>query len=65
MMKYFMEPENVAIIGVSRRSGPGTYNLMENMLRYGYRGKIYPINPQAKEILGIRAYPNIKKLTIK
>ncbi len=61
-MKEFLEPESVAIIGVSRKSGPGSLNLMENMLEYGYKGKIFPVNPKAKEILGRKAYPNIKDI---
>jgi acetyltransferase len=60
MMKHFMEPKSVAIIGISRRSGPGSYNLMENMINYGYECKIFPINPKAKDILGIKAYPSVK-----
>jgi acyl-CoA synthetase (NDP forming) len=61
-MKYFMEPQSVAIIGISRSSGPGSYNLMENMIDYGYQGKIFPINPHANEILGIKAYSNVKEV---
>lgn len=61
-MKHFMEPKSVAIIGISRRSGPGSYNIMENMLNDGYQGKIFPINPQAVEILGIKAYPNVREV---
>ncbi|MBW2616703.1 MAG: CoA-binding protein [Deltaproteobacteria bacterium] len=64
-MRYFMEPESTAIIGISRRSGPGSYNLMENMLHYGYQGRIFPINPQANEILGVKAYTNIRKVGLK
>jgi acetate---CoA ligase (ADP-forming) len=60
MMKHFMEPKSVAIIGISRRSGPGSYNLMENMINYGYKCKIFPINPKAKDILGVKAYPSVK-----
>ena len=59
-MKHFMEPESVAIIGISRKSGPGSYNLMENMINYGYECEIFPINPNAKDILGVKAYPNVK-----
>ncbi len=55
-----MEPKSVAIIGISRRSGPGSYNLMENMLEYGYECEIYPINPNAEDILGVKAYPGVK-----
>ncbi len=61
-MNHFMEPRSVAIIGISRRTGPGSYNLMENLLYYGFKGKIFPINPQAKKILGFQAYPSIKEI---
>lgn len=59
-MKNFMEPESVALIGISRKRGPGSFNYMENMIDFGFSGKIFPINPHAKEILGRKAYPNIK-----
>ncbi len=59
-MKNFMEPESVALIGISRKSGPGSFNYMENMIKFGFSGRIFPINPKAKEILGRKAYPNIR-----
>ena len=59
-MKNFMEPEGVALIGISRKSGPGSFNLMENMIKFGFSGKIFLINPKADTILGKKVYPNIK-----
>ena len=59
-MKTFFEPESVALIGITRKSGPGTLNLMERMIQFGFRGKIYPVNPNAKEILGKKAYPSVR-----
>jgi len=47
------------MIGASRKTGSGAYNGVEMMLRYGYKGKIYPINPQADEICGVRAFPSV------
>ena len=64
-MKNFMEPESVALIGISRKSGPGSFNLMENMIRFGFSGKIFPVNPNSTEILGRKAYPNIKAVNEK
>lgn len=61
-LKPFMSPGSVAAIGISRRNGPGSYNLMENMLRYGFRGKVFPVNPRAHEILGMKAYRNIREV---
>jgi acyl-CoA synthetase (NDP forming) len=58
-MKKFLEPESVALIGVPRQSGPGSYNNAETMLRYGFRGRIYPINPNALEICGLKTYATV------
>jgi acyl-CoA synthetase (NDP forming) len=63
LMKQFMEPQSVALVGVSRHTGEGTYNILENLLSYGYQGKIYPVNPNAGEILGVKAYPSITDIT--
>ena len=52
-------PESVAIIGASRRKGSIGRTIVENMLRYGYEGVIYPINPKAKSIAGIKCYPSV------
>jgi acetate---CoA ligase (ADP-forming) len=59
-LKPFFEPSSLAVIGASRTPGKGGYNIIENLLGLGYTGKIYPVNPQAKEILGVPVYPDIK-----
>ena len=61
-MKAFMEPESIALVGVSRTTGEGSFNTLENLLDYGYSGKIFPVNPGTDEILGIRSYPKIKDI---
>ncbi len=58
-MKKFFEPDSVVMIGASRNTGPGAYNGVELMLRYGFKGRIYPINPHAEEICGIRSYRTV------
>ena len=59
-MKYFMEPMSIAIIGATRSTGEGSFNIAENLLNCGFAGKIYPVNPRADQILGLKAYPNVK-----
>ncbi len=58
-MQHFMDPKSVALIGISRKSGPGSFNLMEIMSDFGYSGEIYPVNPNAGEILGKKAYQSV------
>jgi acetyltransferase len=55
----FFEPRGVAIIGASSSSDKLSYGILKNMTLYGYTGQIYPVNPKADEILGIKSYPDI------
>ena len=58
-MHKFMDPASVALIGTPRRTGPGAFNNAEMMLRYGFKGRIYPVNPAGGEILGLKVYPAV------
>lgn len=60
MLEAFFAPRSVAVIGASATPGKMGYILMDNILRGGYRGNLYPINPKGGEILGRPAYPSIK-----
>lgn len=62
VLKFFMEPRSVAVVGVSRKSGPDSFNLMENMLRSGFQGEVFPVNPHADMILGVKAYSRIREI---
>ncbi len=62
-LRPFFKPESVAVIGASHKPGKGGYNIIENLLRLGYPGRIYPINPRAKQILGLTAYPGLKHIS--
>lgn len=61
-MKAFLEPRSVALIGVTRQTGPGAFNNLEMMQRYGYLGKIYLVHPQVQEILGQPTFPRVADL---
>ncbi len=55
-------PESVAIIGASTTLGKVGYTLLENTIDGGYKGKIFPINPNAEKILGLKCYKNVKEI---
>ncbi len=59
MLDMFFAPRSVAVIGAAREPGKLGYNVVNNMLQYGYKGQVYPINPKATEILGLQAYPTV------
>lgn len=55
-----LEPASVAVIGASTNPNKSGGMLLANIVRGGYRGRLYPINPRATEVLGHRAYPSIE-----
>lgn len=55
---FFFSPRVVAVVGASRKPGKVGYELLRN-LKEMYKGTLYAVNPEAKEILGIPTYPNI------
>ena len=58
----FMEPQSIALVGVSRNTGEDSFNILENLLNYGFSGKVFPVNPHTDEILGIKSYSNVKDI---
>lgn len=52
-------PRSVAVIGASGTPGKLGWNVFTNLVSHGFKGKLYPINPRAKEVQGIKAYPRI------
>ena len=51
-MKLFMEPRSAAVIGVSRHTGPGSFNILENLVKSGFAGQLYAVNPYVDDIMG-------------
>lgn len=54
-----LEPESVAVVGASETPGKPGHALTKNIIENGYEGDVYPINPDADEILGQAAYPSV------
>ncbi len=59
MLNNFFNPKSIAVIGASRTPGKIGYDILKNVIQYGYQGAVFPINPEASEILGLKAYPSI------
>jgi acetyl coenzyme A synthetase (ADP forming)-like protein len=59
-MNRIMKPNAVAVIGASGEAGKIGNSVMKNLINGGYQGKIYPINPSADEIMGLKAYKSVK-----
>jgi acyl-CoA synthetase (NDP forming) len=52
-------PKSIAVIGASGTPGKLGWNVFTNLVSHNFEGQLYPINPRADEIQGIKAYPRI------
>src|SRR5438445_7691965 len=57
----FFTPRSVAIVGASHTPGKVGYAILENM-KASFKGKIFPVNPDTTEILGLEVFPSITKI---
>ncbi len=56
------EPRSVAVVGASATPHKAGFNILHNLLTLGYEGEVYPVNPKAGEILGLKAYPAVDQI---
>ena len=55
-------PRGIAVVGASRREGSVGYAIMENLIDGGYQGVIYPVNPKARSLFGIRCVQSLDSI---
>lgn len=55
-------PRAVAVVGAGRSPRSIGYQVVRNLLDFGFRGPVYPVNPKADEILEQRCYPGVEAL---
>jgi acetate---CoA ligase (ADP-forming) len=61
-LKAVLDPKSIAIIGASDNPNKIGGRPLVYLSRFGYRGKVYPINPKRTETLGYKTYPSLKDL---
>lgn len=52
-------PESIAIIGASSEPGKVGHDIFANILKGGYRGTLFPVNPRVKSILSVKCFPAV------
>lgn len=58
-LKPMLKPDSVAIIGASRNADKVGHIILQNYLNAGYSGRLYLVNKNADEILGIKSYRSV------
>lgn len=59
----FYNPSSLAVIGASNNPQKIGNAIVKNIITSGYRGKIYPVNPNEKKIEGLPCYPSVKDIS--
>jgi acyl-CoA synthetase (NDP forming) len=57
-----LRPRSIAVLGASEREGTVGRNTVENLLKGGYDGGLYAVNPGRKWVLGVPCYPTLSVL---
>ena len=55
-LKYALNPSSIAVVGASRYNSKVGNKVVYELMKWGYKGKIYPVNPRADKILGLKCY---------
>ncbi|MGI5837707.1 MAG: CoA-binding protein, partial [Chloroflexota bacterium] len=59
VLEVFFKPKSIAVIGATRDPRGLGGSVLHNIINAGYKGPLYPINPKADEIAGLKAYPTV------
>ena len=61
-LQYALNPKSIAVVGASRYSTKVGYKVVDGLQTWGYKGKIYPVNPRSEKVGGLDAYPTVKDI---
>lgn len=63
--KNFFYAKSICVAGASSKEKSIGYELLNSISTYGYKGKVFPVNPNAKEILGYKCFKAIEEISEK
>ena len=61
-LKALFAPRSIAVIGAGRERGSVGGEIFHNLLVNDFQGPVYPVNPKAKTVQSVRAYPSITEV---
>ena len=58
-IQSLFEPASIAVVGASTETGSVGNDIVKNLVEQKFKGAVFPVNPKATELYGIRCYPNL------
>ncbi|MFL5383489.1 MAG: acetate--CoA ligase family protein [Longimicrobiaceae bacterium] len=62
MLDSLLAPKSIAVVGASRAPNTIGWQILDNLLRHGYTGAVYPVNPSARSVHSIPAYASVEEI---
>ena len=63
-LDFVFKPKSIAVVGASTKEGSIGHDILKNLIN-GFSGKIYPVNPKAENLLGLKCFPNLESVSAK
>lgn len=60
--EHFFRPRSMAIVGASAETETLSGQPLKHLLSHGFQGRVYPVNPKYREILGVKCYASLEEL---
>jgi acyl-CoA synthetase (NDP forming) len=61
-LRPIFHPQTLAVVGVSKDETKFGSRFLQALLDFDFTGKIYPVHPDAAEILGLKAYASVRDI---
>jgi acyl-CoA synthetase (NDP forming) len=61
-LRPIFHPQSLAVVGVSKDETKFGSRFLQALLDFGYKGNIYPVHPEATEIMGLKTYPSVREV---
>lgn len=61
-LQYALNPKSIAVVGASRYDSKVGYKVIEGLKKWGYTGDVYPVNPRAEYIHGLKTYKTLRDI---
>ncbi|HLT12251.1 MAG TPA: GNAT family N-acetyltransferase, partial [Micromonosporaceae bacterium] len=61
-LRPLLKPRSVAVVGAGRTPGGIGHATLQALISYGFTGKLYAVNPNATEILGVASFPKVSAI---
>jgi len=61
ILNELLHPRSIAVVGASARMGRGP-TFFHSLYEFGFKGRLYPVNPKYDEIFGKKVYPSVREI---